>query len=71
MFSRTPGVIAQAAAGLSDAMVEAFAVIGSAGECRSRLARLHAGGWDLPIVRFPRGAPKDMIAGTIEALAPG
>ncbi len=60
----------RAAASLPDAAIEAFAIIGSAGECRERLERLRAQGWDLPIVRFPRGAPKEMIAGAIEALAP-
>ncbi|MEE9284265.1 MAG: hypothetical protein V3V35_00910, partial [Dehalococcoidia bacterium] len=52
-------------------MVEAFSIIGSADECRSRLARLRDGGWDLPIIRFPGGAPKEILRDTIEALVPG
>ncbi len=59
-----------AAQAIPDAAVEAFAIAGSAGHCREGLEALRAKGWTLPIIRFPRGAPRQMIADTIEGVAP-
>ena len=60
----------QAPAALSDELIDAVSVIGSADECREKLAWLHGLGWDLPIVRFPRGASENLVVATLKGLAP-
>ena len=69
-----------AAALVTDGMVDAFAVYGSAEQCARKIARYREAGVTLPIVYpihptftnyLPDAAARDGIRYTLEALAPG
>ena len=61
---------AQAAAAITDEMLDHITVIGTPDECRRKMARFRAHGVDLPIVAFPHGASRDTMLETLHALAP-
>ena len=60
----------QAAAAVSDRMLENVAVLGTAQQCRDQLAQFRQAGADLPIATFPHGSDLAAIRRTIDALAP-
>jgi len=60
----------EAASQVSDELLRAVTNIGSAQECRQRLADYQARGVGLNILYFPHGASKEMLWRTVEALAP-
>ncbi|MCH7738260.1 MAG: LLM class flavin-dependent oxidoreductase [Chloroflexi bacterium] len=60
----------QAAAAVSDRMLESVAVLGDAQQCRDQMAKFRQAGIDIPILTFPHGAELSAIHRTIKALAP-
>ena len=60
----------QAAAAITDEMIDRITVIGTPAECRRKMARFRENGVDLPIVAFPHGANRETMLGTLDALAP-
>lgn len=60
----------QAAAALSDRMLESMVVLGDSQQCRDQLAKFRQAGADMPIANFPHGTDLATIRRTIEALAP-
>jgi F420-dependent oxidoreductase-like protein len=60
----------QAAAAVSDRLVEELAIIGTAAQCRERLLALCAAGVDRPILFFPTDVPEAIWRATVAALAP-
>ena len=61
----------QAAAAITDEMVDNITVIGTPEDCRRKMSRFRAHGVDLPLVAFPHGTNREAMLGTLEALAPG
>lgn len=59
-----------ATAHVSDAMVNAVAIVGTVEESRHKLAEYRAAGITHPVLAFPHGATGEMIHQTIDALAP-
>jgi len=57
--------------GVSDALLDALAITGTADQCRERFALLHEAGIELPAVQTPAEAPIEVVMETLEALAPG
>ncbi|MCH9018367.1 MAG: LLM class flavin-dependent oxidoreductase [Chloroflexi bacterium] len=60
----------QAAAAVTDQMLESVAVLGDVQQCQDQLAKFRRAGFDIPIVTFPHGMGLDAIRRTISALAP-
>ena len=60
----------QAAAAVSDRMLESVTVLGDAQQCRAQMAKFRQAGVDLPVATFPHGTELDAIHRTIDALAP-
>ena len=60
----------QAAAAVSDKMLESVVVLGDAQQCRDQLARFRQAGADMPIVNFAHGTDLEAIHRTMAALAP-
>lgn len=60
-----------AAQSVSDRMLNALTIVGTAGYCRERLAYYRANGVTLPVVSLVSGQPRDQIDRTLRALAPG
>lgn len=60
----------QAAAAITDEMLENITVMGDANTCRAKLARFRNQGADMPVVAFPHGASPAAIRRTLDALAP-
>jgi F420-dependent oxidoreductase-like protein len=60
----------QAAAAISDKMIESVSVLGDAQQCRDQMSRFRKAGVDIPVLTFPHGTELDTIHRTIEALAP-
>ncbi len=60
----------QAAAGVSDQMLESVMVLGDPPQCRDQLAQVRQAGADMPIVNFAHGTDPAAIRRTIKALAP-
>ena len=60
----------QAAAAVSDRMLESVTVLGDAQQCRDQMAKFRQAGVDLPVATFPHGTELDTIHRTIDALAP-
>lgn len=60
----------QAAAAVTDQMLESVAVLGDVKQCQDQLAKFRRAGFDIPIVTFPHGMGLDAIRRTISALAP-
>ena len=60
----------QAAAAVSDRMLESVTVLGDAQQCRDQMAKFRQAGVDLPVATFPHGTELDAIHRTIDALAP-
>jgi len=67
---RAAGRDSAVARGVTDAMLNAFTISGTAGACRERLAAYRAAGVQAPVLSMPHGAPEAMVRETIEALAP-
>ncbi len=59
-----------AQAAVTDAMVDALAVIGDAKRCRERVLEIQAAGVDSPVLFVPYGAGWSTVRETIEGLAP-
>jgi hypothetical protein len=55
---------------VTEEMVHALGVAGTADQARGRLAELRDGLVDLPIITVPRQAAGEMAMATIQALAP-
>jgi F420-dependent oxidoreductase-like protein len=60
----------EAAAAVSDALIDAIAICGPVEECRETLARWRAHGVGLPLMTMPAGAPYEMQEMLLRALAP-
>lgn len=60
-----------AAAAVTDEMVRAVTISGTAAECRERLEEYRAMGVQLPVISQPHGATPQQIRETLEALSPG
>ncbi len=60
----------QAAAAVSDELVDAIAICGPAEHCREKLEEWKASGMGLGLVSLPQGAPYEMIRPALEAIAP-
>ena len=60
----------QAAAAVSDRMLESVVVLGDPQQCRDQLAKFRQAGADLPIANFPHGTGLATIKRTLDALAP-
>ena len=60
----------QAAAAVSDRMLESVTVLGDAQQCRDQMAKFRQAGVDMPVATFPHGTELDAIHRTIDALAP-
>ena len=60
----------QAAAAVTDQMLESVAVLGDVQQCQDQLAKFRRAGFDIPIITFPHGMGLDAIRRTISALAP-
>ena len=60
----------QAAATVSDRMLESVVVLGDPQQCRDQMAKFRQAGVDMPIVNFPHGADQAAIRRTLDALAP-
>ena len=60
----------QAAALISDQMLDNFTIVGDPDECRQKLAEYRAAGADMPIISFPHGATTEVAERTLKALAP-
>jgi len=66
-----PGGDEAAARAVSDRMVDALGLVGTADQCRAGIARLRASGVDLPVIYpYPITPGPEALARTIEALAP-
>jgi len=61
---------AQAAAAVSDAMIEALTISGDPAHCVAELKRRRSFGIDLPILNLPVGVPWEMMEMFIRGLAP-
>ena len=61
----------QAAAAITDRMLESVVVLGNPQQCRDQIAKFRQAGVDMPVVTFPHGATLDTIHRTIKAIAPG
>lgn len=59
-----------AAGQVSDAMVDALSITGTAAECRRAIEDRRAGGVALPVVVPPQGASVEIVRATLSALAP-
>lgn len=55
---------------VTDAMIEAVALIGDARRCRERLLEIEAQGVQSPVLFVPYGSNSSIVRSTIEALAP-
>lgn len=55
---------------VSDSMIDSVAIIGTAGEGRSKIEEFRQAGTDLPILIFPPKSSRDMVKETIVELAP-
>lgn len=62
---------AQAAAAVSDAMIEALTISGDPAHCIEELRRRRSFGLDLPILNLPNDMPWEMIEMFIRGMAPG
>lgn len=60
----------EGAAEISDAFLDTMAVVGTPDECRARVDELRAAGIDLPIVRAPSGASRELEERVLETFAP-
>jgi alkanesulfonate monooxygenase SsuD/methylene tetrahydromethanopterin reductase-like flavin-dependent oxidoreductase (luciferase family) len=60
----------QAAAAITDEMLENITVLGDADTCRAKLEQFRSQGADMPVVAFPHGASPAAVRRTLEALAP-
>jgi len=60
----------QAAAAVSDDLIDAIAICGPADYCREKLADWRAKGMGLGLVNLPQGAPYEMLEGALKAIAP-
>jgi len=60
----------QAAAAVSDRMLESVTVLGDAQQCRDQMAKFRQAGVDIPVATFAHGTELDAIHRTIDALAP-
>ncbi|WP_255197809.1 LLM class flavin-dependent oxidoreductase [Halorarius litoreus] len=60
----------EGAAEISDAFVDTLAVAGTPDDCRDRIDQLRAAGVDLPIVRAPTGASRELERRVLETFAP-
>ena len=60
----------QAAAAITDEMLENITVLGDASTCRAKLEQFRSQGADMPVVAFPHGASSAAVRRTLEALAP-
>lgn len=59
-----------AQAAVTDAMIDAVAIIGDARRCRQRVLEIQAQGVDSPVLFVPHGASWSVVRETIEGLAP-
>ena len=55
---------------VTDAMVDAVAIMGNAARCRERIVELAAQGIESPVLMMPHGASGQMIRETVDGLAP-
>ena len=60
----------QAAAAITDEMLENITVLGDADTCRAKLEQFRHNGADMPVVAFPHGSSSAAVRRTLEALAP-
>jgi alkanesulfonate monooxygenase SsuD/methylene tetrahydromethanopterin reductase-like flavin-dependent oxidoreductase (luciferase family) len=60
----------QAAAALSDALIDAIAICGPADYCRETLSEWRAAGVDSALLNLPTGVPPEMTEQFLRALAP-
>jgi len=56
--------------GVSDRLLDAVAITGTAGQCRERFMELYDLGIEMPAVQTPAEAPMAVVRETLEALAP-
>ena len=61
---------AQAAAAVSDAMIEALTITGDPAHCLTELRRRRSFGLDLPILNLPTNVPWEMVEAFIRGMAP-
>jgi F420-dependent oxidoreductase-like protein len=61
----------EAAAAVSDALIDAIAICGSPGHCRERLAEWRAHGVGTALMTLPSGVPYEMLEQLLRAMAPG
>lgn len=60
----------EAAAHVSDGLLDRLAIVGTPAEARAQLDALREWGVDLPIVRAPAGTDRDWVERTLDAFAP-
>ena len=60
----------QAAAMITDEMLDNITILGDPARCQAKLERFRASGADMPVIAFPHGASVEAIQRTLEALAP-
>jgi F420-dependent oxidoreductase-like protein len=60
----------EAAAAVSDDLVDAIAICGPAAHCREKLSEWRAAGMDEALVNLPTGAPFEMVEPLLRAIAP-
>jgi alkanesulfonate monooxygenase SsuD/methylene tetrahydromethanopterin reductase-like flavin-dependent oxidoreductase (luciferase family) len=61
----------EAAAAVSDELVDAIAVCGPAGHCRDKLDEWRHEGVGAPLINLPTNLPADMVEQFLHAMAPG
>jgi F420-dependent oxidoreductase-like protein len=61
----------EAAAAVSDELIDAIAICGPAAACREKLAEWRRNGMDAALVNLPTGAPFDLVSQLLRAVAPG
>jgi len=62
---------AQAAASVTDRMIEALTITGDPAHCLEELRRRRSFGMDLPILNLPTNAPWEVVESFIRGMAPG
>jgi hypothetical protein len=60
----------EAAQAVSDSLVDAIAICGPAAHCREKLGEWRQNGMGAALVNLPTGAPYDLVAHLLQAIAP-
>ena len=60
----------QAAAAISEDMLENISVFGDPATCRAKLKQFRRNGADMPVITFPQGSSLAGVRFTLQALAP-